>query len=80
MAGLQHDYYKKDIGARLSNNPEIRGLRIAKAFRLSVKTGKAVEFSLKFFPVAAVSGFRGNMKTVMRTFAAVTFPEYFDSR
>ena len=69
-----------DIGACVANDPEVRGSRITDAIRISVNAGKAVEFSLKFFPVAAVSGFRGNMKTVMRTFAAVTFPEYFDSR
>ncbi len=72
--------FLNDIGARKTNNHEIRGLRIAKAFRISVKAGKAVKFFLKFFPVAAVSGFRGNMETVMRMSAAVTFPKFFDGR
>ena len=69
-----------DIGACVANDPEVRGSRITDAIRISVNAGKAVKFFLKLFPVMPVSGFRGNMETVIRTSAAVTFPELFDGR
>ena len=69
-----------DIGACVANDPEVRGSRITNAIRISVNAGKAVKFFLKFFPVMPVSDFRRNMETVIRTSAAVTFPELFDGR